>query len=288
MKPELECAPCVLKWVYERAGIRANDERRFELFRRLSAVLSRELNPETNVALLNNQITRSIDDYLSDSAEYYEETKLKSNQIAHQILPAARNFIEKGRTEKERIERACFLASGTNIAPTGAPSEAFKFQEALNIMKWREPLPILKGDVYEAIQKAARIFYLADNAGEIGFDGLLIAKLMEMGLKVTLIVKEALFFEDATMKDVVFFNLHRSVDEILTVDRFFLPGQTTNSLEQAFQKSDLIITKGTGNYEALKGEVEGKQIIYMLKVKCNPVAKNTEANIGSFVVKVEK
>jgi uncharacterized protein with ATP-grasp and redox domains len=41
---------------------------------------------------------------------------------------------------------------------------------------------------------------MADNAGEIGFDSLLIAKLKEMGPKVTLIVKEDPFFEDATMK----------------------------------------------------------------------------------------
>lgn len=274
--------------MYERAGIQAaNDERRLELFRRLSAVLSQKLNPGINVALLNNQATRSIDDYLQDSAKYYEEKKFKSNQTARQILPAARNFIEKGKTARERVERACFLASGTNIAPTGAPSEPFKFQEALNIIKWRKSLPLLKGDAYGAIQKAKRIFYLVDNAGEIGFDGLLIAGLMEMGKKVTLIVKETLFFEDATLKDAEFFNLERSVDEILTVDRFFVPSRATKSLKQAFKKSDLIISKGTGNFEALKGEVEGKQIIYMLKVKCDPIAKNTRGPIGSFIVKVE-
>lgn len=55
-----------------------------------------------------------------------------------------------------------------------------------------------------------------------------------------------------------------------------------------FKESDLLIAKGTGNYEALKGEVEGKPIIYMLKIKCKPIALNIGVNIGSFVVKLEK
>jgi uncharacterized protein with ATP-grasp and redox domains len=48
-----------------------------------------------------------------------------------------------------------------------------------------------------------------------------------------------------------------------------------------------VIAKGTGNYEALKDQVRGKAILYMLKVKCDPIARKTGANIGSFIVKIE-
>jgi uncharacterized protein with ATP-grasp and redox domains len=48
-----------------------------------------------------------------------------------------------------------------------------------------------------------------------------------------------------------------------------------------------VIAKGTGNYEALKDQRYGKAALYMLKVKCQPIARKTGAKIGSFIVKIE-
>jgi len=48
-----------------------------------------------------------------------------------------------------------------------------------------------------------------------------------------------------------------------------------------------VIAKGTGNYEALKDQGHGKATLYMLKIKCPPIARKTGANVGSFIVKTE-
>jgi hypothetical protein len=168
------------------------------------------------------------------------------------------------------------------------PSEAFRFQEASNILKGKNPLPALIGDVFGTAQRATRILYLTDNAGEIGFDSLLIATLREMGATVNLVVKEDPFFEDATMKDALFFSMDQLVDNIFTVNGFFVPGRSSSQLSDIFKKSDLVIAKGTGNYEALKGELRGKKVIYLLKVKCKPISTDIGVPVGTFVVKVEK
>lgn len=288
MKPDLECGPCLLKWVYERAGILAGEEKRFELIRNILTVLSREFQSTVNVGWLSNRIINSIGEFVFDSANYYEGVKLQSNKVAKELLSSARNFIEKGQTDQGRLERACGLSASANVAPIGLPSEGFKFQEALNMMVRKNPLPPLTGNVFEAAQGASHILYITDNAGEIGFDSLLISKLKEMGLKVTLVVKENPFFEDATAKDVSFFRLDQLVDSILTVNGFFIPNEAPPPVFDSFKRSDLVIAKGTGNYEALKGEVEGKAAIYMLKVKCRPIVANIGVSVGSFVVKLEK
>lgn len=288
MKPDLECGPCLLKWVYERAGILAGEEKRFELIRNILTVLSREFQSTVNVGWLSNRIIKSIGEFVFDSAKYYEGVKLQSNKVAKELLSSARNFIEKGQTDQGRLERACGLSAAANVAPIGLPSEGFKFQEALNMMVRKNPLPPLTGNVFEAAQGASHILYITDNAGEIGFDSLLISKLKEMGLKVTLVVKENPFFEDATAKDVSFFRLDQLADSILTVNGFFIPNEAPPPVFDSFKRSDLVIAKGTGNYEALKGEVEGKAAIYMLKVKCRPIAANIGVSVGSFVVKLEK
>jgi uncharacterized protein with ATP-grasp and redox domains len=81
--------------------------------------------------------------------------------------------------------------------------------------------------------------------------------------------------------------MDKLVDHIFTVNGFFIPGSSTSQLSHIFKKSDLVIAKGTGNYEALKDHVHGKATLYMLKVKCHPIAKKTGAQIGSFIVKME-
>jgi uncharacterized protein with ATP-grasp and redox domains len=168
------------------------------------------------------------------------------------------------------------------------PGEAFRFREAIRILKGKNQLPLLIGDVFGTAQRATRILYLTDNAGEIGFDSLLIATLREMGATVNLVVKEDPFFEDATMKDALFFSMDKLVDNIFTVNGFFIPGKGTCRLSDIFKKSELVIAKGTGIYEALKGELRGKKVVYLLKVKCKPISTDIGAPVGTFVVKVEK
>ena len=74
------------------------------------------------------------------------------------------------------------------------------------------------------------------------------------------------------------------MDNVAEVHGFFVPGESSSSLVEVFKKSDLLIAKGTGNYEALKAELGGKRAIFMLKVKCKPIATDTGAPVGTFVV----
>jgi hypothetical protein len=173
------------------------------------------------------------------------------------------------------------------VAPIGAPSTPFEFSHVEDIINGKIPLPSPVGDVYQAALKAHHVFYVADNAGEIGFDSLLISLLKQLGLRVTLIVKEEPFFDDATMKDASFFGLDRVADAVLSVKAVFEPEHTPPEVADAFAKSDLVISKGTGNCEALWGLPTDKNKIFMLKVKCGPMAEEMGAPIGTFIVKME-
>jgi uncharacterized protein with ATP-grasp and redox domains len=288
LKPKSECAACLLSWVCERSGVLANEEGRLPLTKILLETLSREFNPEINVGSLSNKLTDAIPNYLSQSSKYYRTLKRKNNQLAKKLLGSAKNYIKKGRKLQQKFERACYLASASNVAPMSIPSEAFAFQEVKRILRGRKPFPAMMGPLLQEAQKASHILYIADNAGEIGFDSLLMAYLKEMGSKINLIVKRGPFFEDATMEDALFFHVDQSIDQIFTLNGFFVPKEIPPALTDLYQKSDLIISKGTGNYEALKGELEGKPAIFMLKVKCRPIAMEIKADIGSFVVKLEK
>src|SRR5690606_18131494 len=105
-------------------------------------------------------------------------------------------------------------------------------------------MPVLQGDLHGAVMNAENILYLTDNAGEIGFDSLVIAMLKDMGKKVTLVVKEPAYFEDATMEDALFYGLDQVADKLIAVNKVFVPGKGAGPVRRAYRDSDLLVVKG--------------------------------------------
>ncbi len=288
MKPLAECAPCILEWTFGRTASSLEESERIESMRTLLGALYDEFKVNQNLGLTAKRLLDAVHPQILTAAVLYDEIKKNTNLAVKRLLPAARQFIQTGKTPKERFQRACCLASTGNVSPLAAPSGALEFSDATGLMAGTTPLPIITGDVYEAARNKTRVLFLCDNAGEIGFDSLLIEQLKTMGSTVTLVLKEAPFFEDATLQDAVYFGLDELSDRILNVKTLFIPGEEAPSvLENAFNESDLVIAKGTFNVESLYGETFGKPVIFLLKAKCGPLARKFGVDQGSFVVKLE-
>jgi hypothetical protein len=278
----------MLKWVYERVGNSLSDAQRFSVFKKLMKVFEKEWDPSINLGMLCNRSLEAVHEFLPASSGSYALLKRKSNEAAGRLIREAKDFIERGETFRVRFVNACGLAAVSNVAPIGVPSAPFDFSVVEDIIKGRAPLPAPAGDLYDDASKAQSVFYVADNAGEIGFDSLVISLLKEMGAEVTLVVKEGPFFDDATLEDVHYFGLEQISDAVRCVKGgIFVPDETVGELALLFEKSDLVISKGTGNFEALKGYAGKKRILFLLKAKCPPVAKETNTPEGQFVVRLE-
>lgn len=286
MTPYTECAPCILKWVYERVADSASEQQRFMILQRIMRVLSEDFQPSVNMGSLCNKTVQAVNEFLLASSGFYTDFKRRSNDAAAQLMEQAREFIEEGEKPAERLVRACGLASVSNVAPIGLPSAPFKFPQVEGIIRGGLPLPFPAGDIYDAVSKARRVFYIADNAGEIGFDSLLITLLKKMGSEVTLVVKEEPFFDDATLEDARYFALEETADAVYSVRGVFVPEEGNPELNLIFKDSDLVISKGTGNFEALKG-YPGRRFLFLLKAKCRPVSHETDTPEGEFIVKLE-
>ncbi|MCG6881825.1 MAG: ARMT1-like domain-containing protein [Deltaproteobacteria bacterium] len=287
MKPLAECAPCILEWTFGRTASFLGENQKVELMNTLLGVLYDEFRVDRNVALIAKHTLDAVHSRVLAAGAVYDAIKKASNDAAKALLPEARRFVQEGKTPQECFERACYLASKGNVSPIAAPSGALEFSDAENLMAKRGPFPMVTGDVYEAARDKRHILFLFDNAGEIGFDALLIEQFKAMGAAVTLVLKEAPFFEDATLQDAVYFGLDKLSDRVLSVKTLFIPGQNRSSLDEAFEESDLVIAKGTFNFECLYGEDLGKPIIYMLKSKCGPISKKAGVDQGVFFVRLE-
>jgi damage-control phosphatase, subfamily I len=288
MKPYPECGLCVAKWTYERVTPSLSDKQRFPILAKLMRVVAEEMDPSVNLAIICNRALAAVHDLRMASYGDYEELKRKSNEAAERLLTEAKAFIENSETPRAGFVKACGLAAVGNVAPIGLPSGPFEFPMVEDIIRGKAPLPVVSGDLYGAASRARNVFYVADNAGEIGFDSLLISLLRKMGAKVTLVVKEAPFFDDATLEDVRYFGLEHRVDALHSVrGGIFVPHHTGAELDPLFETADLIVSKGTGNFEALKGQADKKPTLFLLKAKCGPVSKETSTPKGQFAVRLE-
>lgn len=287
MKPNVECGICLMHWAYSRVASHTPPEVLPGLTRRLLDALLKDISSEVNLGSLNNTAVWSIFGTPSRVASYYEDLKRESNRNALSLLPLARSYIEAAKNRREKFERACSLAAAGNVAPIGSPSGAYTFHEIRAIIEGVEENPVIMGDVYEAVQKAGRILYVTDNAGEIAFDSLVIELLAGMGCKVTLVVKEDTFFEDATPDDARFFGLDKVVDRMVTPKGFFVLQEAPEDLQGVFAESGLIMVKGMGSYETFSGETRGKPAIFMLKVKCDIIARESGVTRGKVVVRLD-
>jgi len=288
MRPHPECGLCMMKWVYERVGNSLTEDQRFSILKKLTAVFAAEAQPSMNMGILCNKSVEAVHDFLLASSGSYEPLKRKSNEAAAKLIEKAKKFIENSATPGEGFVKACGLAAVSNVAPIGVPSAPFEFSMVEDIIDGKTPLPLPAGDVYGAASRARNVFYVADNAGEIGFDSLVISLLKKMGAKVTLAVKEGPFFDDATLEDARYFGLEQIADAVRCVrGGIFVPEATDAELSQLFKNSDFVISKGTGNFEVFKGYGKGKHILFLLKAKCGPVSKEAETPEGEFVVRLE-
>jgi damage-control phosphatase, subfamily I len=288
VKPHVECGGCLVHWVYERAAPHTADNDLARLTRSIVAVLLRDVSPSANLGALCNSTVYAASELTPAMAGHYEELKVTTNEHAKRFLPEAATHILDRATAREGFERACLLAAAANVSSLGAPSGAYTFSELRAVMNEGTSSTLVIGDVLDAVKTARHILYVTDNAGEIGFDALVITHLKAMGKRVTLVVKANTFFEDATPSDAYFFDLDRLVDEIVTTRGFAAPADLEPIAAQALAKADLVMAKGTGSYEALHGEYLGKPAIYMLKIKCPVLAREVGVNTGTTVVKVEQ
>ena len=101
------------------------------------------------------------------------------------------------------------------------------------------------------VQQAEKILYLTDNAGEIVLDRLLIERLPLS--RVTVAVRGGAILNDATREDAQTAGLDRLVrvmdngsDALGTLLK-----ECSESFQRCFRESDLIISKGQGNFETL-------------------------------------
>jgi uncharacterized protein with ATP-grasp and redox domains len=277
MKVEAECASCILaRATAETYEATTNPALRFRAMKEIIKLLNREFRPTTVPADIGTKRDRLIKQ-LTGNSDPYKRNKKMSNEKAMKLLPYARKIVEASYTQQERFKKACLCAIVGNIMEFDIPGHEFSFKTLTK--SFREAAKDLVIDdvdrVYELAKKARSILYLADNAGEIVFDTLLVEQLKNMGLKVTYVVKGGPVINDATLEDVDFSGMNKLADNILTTGTDavgLLQKEVSPEFLKVYDAAELVFAKGMGYAETLTEYKLTKPHFLLLRTKCNPVA----------------
>jgi uncharacterized protein with ATP-grasp and redox domains len=277
MKVEAECAACLLaRATAETYYATTNPALRFRTIKEVTKLLNREFRPTTVPADIGTKRDRLIKQ-LTSNDDPYQRSKKMSNEKALKLLPYARKLVEEGHNQQERFKKACLCAVVGNILEFDIPGHYFTFRTLTKSFR-DAAKDLIVDDVdkaYELAKKAEVVLYLADNAGEIVFDTLLVEQLKNMGLKVTYVVKGGPVINDATLEDVEPSGMSKLADNILTTGTDavgLLKKEVSPKFLKVYDEAELVFAKGMGYAETLTEYKLTKPHLLLFRTKCNPVA----------------
>ena len=279
MKVEAECAACIIsRGAAEAREATINPALRFRAMCDLMRMLIKEFKPTAVPADLGTKRDRVLR-RVTGNPDPYKRSKRISNEKALKILPYARKIVEEGYTQEERFKRGCLIAMVGNLIEFDIPGHKASFSSLKK--NFREASKDLAIDdinaAYELAKKSRNVLFLADNAGEIVFDTLLVEQLKNMGLTVTVAVKGSPVINDATLEDAEASGMSKIADKIITTgtDTVGLAiKEASQEFLSAYENADLIIAKGMGYAETLTECKLKKPHLLLFRTKCDPVANS--------------
>ncbi len=280
MRTYTECIPCFLLQALQASRFASDDpsahERVLREVARAVSTMDMSKTPPEMGQLIHRVIRKEtgIDDP-------YAAVKRRFNDLVLGLYPRLKEMVAGADDSFEIVVR---LAIAGNIIDFGGGRNADDVDVERSI---NESLtkPLCGGaleSLRSAVDEASDILYIADNAGEIVFDRILIEELPPE--KVTLVVRDRPILNDVTVEDARAVGLLDIVDVLPNGSD--APGTILDDCSEAtrtrFAEADLVIAKGQGNFETLSGAA--RSVFFLLRVKCDVVARETGYELGSVVV----
>ena len=278
MKATKYCYDCLQKLAFQAAELAANEEKaKARAIEESMKILRRDFSLDCVSIVVATRIHNAIKEITGDPDPY--------RQMKDREIEIGRELSRKMKVnQRDFMDCLKFAALGNTI----------DFFRPLNVIikDMKEPVNFVIDDAerFEAKTKhAARVLYLADNAGEAFFDVPLVRWLRERA-SVGYVVKSAPVQNDITLDDIRRTGLEEELGEILTTGTA-TPGidfsKASSEFRQEFDSADLIFAKGMGYYESLSELPAEGRIFCCLRAKCQPVADSLKVPLNSYVAMLQ-
>lgn len=278
MKTSTECIPCFVRQAAEAVAL-GPPEGSAKVLREILRALA-DADWDASPPAVAQQLHRIIRNK-TGASDPYLAVKERMNRLASEALPLCAESIPSAPDPRVAALR---LAIAGNLLDCGAKLqiEPENLPQMLADLSER-PLVGDPLDLFCEAETAERILYLADNAGEIVFDRLLL-NFLPIG-KMTLAVRGSPVLNDALLEDA---DLAGFTGLVPVIDNGSdAPGTLLEDCSEEFRacfaEADLIISKGQGNYETLS-DVRAP-LFFLFTVKCPIVATQIGEPVGTMIAK---
>jgi len=220
----------------------------------------------------------------------YQQLKQKATEKTLALYPELK---KKTEGAEDRLRMAVELAIAGNIIDYGSVN-SLDVEKELGKILLREQSPFEENEksVFDfrsfrnAINDARTILYLGDNVGETVFDRVLLEEIKRIDpeKEIAYAVREKAIINDALTEDAIEAGIDRVAHVFSSgseVPGTLLPLCSKPFIER-FDKADLVISKGQGNYETLSDE--SRPIHFLFMAKCPVIARDMDCTVGDIVL----
>ena len=290
MKVGTYCGYCILYRGYKMIQMSTDDEsRRVKAMAGLLKMMGERYRPNAVPSFIGAERCKVIRD-ATDCLDPYIDLKVQSNELAMKIFPTMEEYVDF-QPEEKRLYAALKVACIGNVIEFDVPGHNADIVEALEGLE--EGFYIDDSEKLKKLLKPGmRVLLLTDNAGEIAFDRLIVRELRRVGCLVTVAVKAGPSLNDALMEDAEVVGMTEEANEVITTGADSIGvnlSETSEKFNAAFYESNIIIAKGMANWETLTEVPAPCPLMYVLRTKCEPVARAVGAPMNVNIAKlVEK
>jgi len=277
MQTFLECLPCMMQQALRAGRMSTDDDRMVKKILDEVGALIKDIPMHSTPAESGALVYRKIRE-VTGVVDPYKRIKKASIKEAKMLYPELKKAV-KGSDNS--LLTAIRIAIAGNVIDFGMNKKFSLVEDVQKILK--QDFAILDLDDFKIqLKNAHSILYLGDNAGESVFDKLLIE---ELGKPVTYVVREIPVINDVVYQDAIDSGLNEVVEIISSGTT--APGTIldlcTNEFIDRFNKADMVISKGQGNYEGLSSV--DRSVFFLLKAKCPVIADDIGVKEDDIILK---
>ena len=273
IKPD--CIPCILKVAISALkNLRLDEDSVKALYAEILEIRAlRGLVWDTTPAEVIEDIWKKIIEKAGTPDPFHTE-KIKQNEKIMALYPFLEKKVNEAADPLKLAVKLSILGNSMDLM-VADPSLAIK-----NSIAERAKLP-LSDENYtkfrEQLKASRHLLIFGDNAGEIVFDRLLIETIKKIYQpEIAFVVRSVPTLNDATLEEAKSVGLDKIATVIENGIDGPLPGtllsRCASEVKELVHQSDLIISKGGGNFDTLDEERKhlDKNISFLLLSKCEP------------------
>jgi len=214
----------------------------------------------------------------TESEDVYKSLKMLSTKEALKILSSVK---EKVHCVSDTIKAAV----AGNVIDFATPNHFDLTSEFEKVFETNFAIDDEK-EFFKRMEIAKTFMIIGDNVGEHVFDKLLLEWILKEypDTQHYYAVRGKPIINDVTLLEAK----EIEMEKVVTVvdSGVITPGlaydYASKEFMELYNSMDLIIAKGMGNYECLEG-VQDKRVFHLFKVKCDVVANDVGAKLGSLI-----